>query len=96
MARSPAHSCCSSRIVVPWHKGSPGSCLPDQVIVYGDCAINPEPNAEDLADIAIQTAASARAFGIEPRVAMISFSTGTSGTGSEVDKVAAATGRGRL
>jgi phosphate acetyltransferase len=66
-------------------------CLPDQVIVYGDCAINPEPNAEDLADIAIQSAASARAFGIEPRVAMISFSTGTSGTGSEVDKVAVAT-----
>ena len=66
-------------------------CLPDEVVVYGDCAINPRPGAEDLADIAIQSAASARAFGIEPRVAMISFSTGTSGTGSDVDKVAEAT-----
>ncbi len=66
-------------------------CLPDEVVVYGDCAINPEPDAEELADIAIQSAASARAFGIEPRVAMISFSTGTSGTGSDVDKVAEAT-----
>ena len=66
-------------------------CLPDQVVVYGDCAINPRPGAEDLADIAIQSAASARAFGIEPRVAMISFSTGTSGVGSDVDKVAEAT-----
>ena len=66
-------------------------CLPDQVVVYGDCAINPRPDAEDLADIAIQSAASARAFGIEPRVAMISFSTGTSGVGSDVDKVAEAT-----
>src|SRR5450755_3770153 len=66
-------------------------CLPDQVVIYGDCAINPQPDAEDLADIAIQSAASARAFGIEPRVAMISFSTGTSGTGSDVDKVAEAT-----
>jgi phosphate acetyltransferase len=66
-------------------------CLPDEVVVYGDCAINPQPDAEDLADIAIQSAASARMFGIEPRVAMISFSTGTSGTGSDVDKVAEAT-----
>jgi phosphate acetyltransferase len=66
-------------------------CLPDEVVVYGDCAINPRPTAEDLADIAIQSAASARAFGIEPRVAMISFSTGTSGVGSDVDKVAEAT-----
>jgi len=66
-------------------------CLPDQVVVYGDCAINPQPSAEDLADIAIQSAASARAFGIEPRVAMISFSTGTSGAGTDVDKVAEAT-----
>ena len=66
-------------------------CLPDEVVVYGDCAINPRPDAEDLADIAIQSAASARAFGIEPRVAMISFSTGTSGTGSDVNKVAEAT-----
>lgn len=66
-------------------------CLPDEVVVYGDCAINPRPSAEDLADIAIQSAASARAFGIEPRVAMISFSTGTSGVGSDVDRVAEAT-----
>jgi len=66
-------------------------CLPDEVVVYGDCAINPRPDAEELADIAIASAASARAFGIEPRVAMISFSTGTSGTGSDVDKVAEAT-----
>ena len=66
-------------------------CLPDEVIIYGDCAINPQPDAEDLADIAIQSAASARAFGIEPRVAMISFSTGTSAGGSDVDKVAEAT-----
>jgi phosphate acetyltransferase len=66
-------------------------CLPDEVVVYGDCAINPQPSAEDLADIAIQSAGSARSFGIEPRVAMISFSTGTSGAGSDVEKVAEAT-----
>ena len=65
--------------------------LPDQVLVYGDCAINPDPNAEELADIAIQSADSASAFGIEPRVAMISYSTGTSGSGSDVDKVREAT-----
>ncbi|MDQ2875035.1 MAG: phosphate acetyltransferase, partial [Actinomycetota bacterium] len=66
-------------------------CLPDEVVVYGDCAIKPQPDAEELADIAIQSAASARAFGIEPRVAMISFSTGTSGAGSTVDRVTEAT-----
>ena len=66
-------------------------CLPEEVVIYGDCAINPQPGAEELADIAISSAASARAFGIEPRVAMISFSTGTSGTGTDVDKVAEAT-----
>ena len=66
-------------------------CLPDEVVIYGDCAINPQPDAEDLADIAISSAASARAFGIEPRVAMISFSTGTSAAGTDVDKVAEAT-----
>ena len=65
--------------------------LPDQVLVYGDCAINPDPNATELADIAIQSADSAAAFGIEPRVAMISYSTGTSGTGSDVEKVREAT-----
>lgn len=81
-------------------KTAPGSSLvssiffmlmPDQVLVYGDCAINPDPNAEQLADIAIQSAESAQAFGIEPRVAMISYSTGNSGTGSDVDKVREAT-----
>jgi len=66
-------------------------CLPDEVVIYADCAINPRPGAEDLADIAISSAASARALGIEPRVAMISFSTGTSGAGTDVDKVAEAT-----
>lgn len=66
-------------------------CLPDQVVIYGDCAVNPDPDAEQLADIAVQSAKSARAFGIEPRVAMISFSTGTSGAGSDVEKVAEAT-----
>jgi phosphate acetyltransferase len=65
--------------------------LPEQVYVYGDCAINPDPTAEQLAEIAIQSADSALAFGIEPKVAMISYSTGTSGTGSDVDKVREAT-----
>lgn len=65
--------------------------LPDQAVVYGDCAINPDPNAEDLADIAIQSGESALAFGIEPRIAMISYSTGQSGTGSDVEKVREAT-----
>ncbi len=66
-------------------------CLPDEVLVYGDCAINPQPTAAELADIAVQSAASARAFGVEPRVAMISFSTGTSGAGVDVQRVAEAT-----
>ncbi|MEH6576788.1 MAG: phosphate acetyltransferase [Amphritea sp.] len=66
-------------------------CLPDQVLVYGDCAINPDPNAAELADIAIQSANSAKAFGIAPRVAMISYSTGDSGQGADVDKVREAT-----
>jgi phosphate acetyltransferase len=65
--------------------------LPQQVVVYGDCAINPDPNAEELADIAIQSAESAEAFGIEPLVAMISYSTGESGSGQDVDKVREAT-----
>lgn len=65
--------------------------LPDQVLVYGDCAINPDPTAEQLAEIAIQSAESAKAFGIDPRVAMISYSTGTSGKGADVDKVREAT-----
>lgn len=66
-------------------------CLPEQVLVFGDCAINPNPNAEELADIAIQSAASAEKFGIDPRVAMISYSTGNSAFGPDVDKVRAAT-----
>ncbi len=65
--------------------------LPDQVLVYGDCAINPDPNADQLADIAIQSADSAKAFGIDPRVAMISYSTGSSGQGNDVEKVREAT-----
>ena len=65
--------------------------LPEQVLVYGDCAINPDPNPEELADIAIQSAASAEMFGIPARVAMISYSTGTSGSGSNVEKVRQAT-----
>ncbi|WP_428943609.1 phosphate acetyltransferase [Pantoea sp. FN060301] len=65
--------------------------LPEQVLVYGDCAINPDPNPEQLAEIAIQSADSATAFGIEPRVAMISYSTGNSGAGSDVEKVREAT-----
>ena len=65
--------------------------LPDQVLVYGDCAVNPNPNAEQLATIAIQSADSAASFGIEPRVAMISYSTGSSGMGADVEKVREAT-----
>ncbi|UXJ53865.1 phosphate acetyltransferase [Pseudomonas citronellolis] len=65
--------------------------LPDQVVVYGDCAVNPDPSASDLAEIALQSADSAQAFGIVPRVAMISYSTGDSGTGADVEKVREAT-----
>ncbi len=65
--------------------------LPDTVLVYGDCAVNPNPSASQLADIALASAGTARAFGIEPRVAMLSYSTGASGRGSDVDKVRAAT-----
>jgi len=68
-------------------------CLPDQVLVYGDCAINLDPDANQLADIAIQSSNTAKAFGIDPRVAMISYSTHGSGSGSDVDKVRAATAR---
>jgi phosphate acetyltransferase len=66
-------------------------CLADQVLAYGDCAIVPDPTSEQLADIAISSARTAAQFGIEPRVAMLSYSTGTSGTGADVDKVRAAT-----
>jgi phosphate acetyltransferase len=65
--------------------------LADRVLVYGDCAVNPLPDAAQLADIAISSAATAAEFGIEPRVAMLSYSTGTSGSGADVDKVREAT-----
>ncbi len=65
--------------------------LPDQVLVYGDCAVNPNPNATELAEIALQSAESAAALGVPQRVAMISYSTGSSGSGAEVEKVAEAT-----
>jgi len=70
-------------------------CLPDRVFVFGDCAVNPEPTMEQLADIATSSADTARAFGIEPRVAMLSYSTGESGKGADVDKVREATKRVR-
>jgi phosphate acetyltransferase len=66
-------------------------CLADRVLVYGDCAVNPSPNAEQLADIAISSARTAEQFGIEPRVAMLSYSTGESGRGERVDAVRTAT-----
>ena len=66
-------------------------CLADRVLVYGDCAVIPEPTTEQLADIAISSAATARQFGIDPRVAMLSYSTGSSGSGADVEKVRAAT-----
>jgi phosphate acetyltransferase len=66
-------------------------CLADRVLVYGDCAVNPDPDARQLADIAIQAAETAARFGVEPRVAMLSYSTGSSGAGADVDKVRKAT-----
>jgi len=66
-------------------------CLEDRVSVFGDCAINPNPTAEQLAEIAISSAESSAAFGIEPKIAMLSYSSGASGKGDEVDKVRAAT-----
>lgn len=66
-------------------------CLDDKVLVYGDCAVNPNPTAEELAEIAISSADTAQAFGIEPKVAMLSYSSGASGKGEEVEKVRAAT-----
>ena len=66
-------------------------CLADRVLAYGDCAIVPDPTAEELADIAISSARTAAQFGIDPRVAMLSYSTGESGSGAGVDKVRAAT-----
>ncbi len=66
-------------------------CLPDRVSVFGDCAVNPNPTAEQLAEIAIASADSSQRFGIEPRVAMLSYSSGTSGVGEDVEKVRRAT-----
>jgi len=66
-------------------------CLADRVLVYGDCAVIPEPTTEQLADIAVSSSDTAQQFGIEPRVAMLSYSTGTSGSGADVEKVRAAT-----
>ena len=66
-------------------------CLADRVLVYGDCAVNPDPTAEQLADIAVSSAQTAVQFGIEPRVAMLSYSTGRSGAGAEVERVREAT-----
>jgi phosphate acetyltransferase len=66
-------------------------CLEDRVLVYGDCAVNPNPNSEQLADIAISSAETAINFGIEPRIAMLSYSTGESGKGEDVEKVRKAT-----
>ncbi|MFI6408564.1 phosphate acetyltransferase [Streptomyces sp. NPDC050548] len=71
-------------------------CLADKVLVYGDCAVNPDPNAEQLADIAIQSATTAEQFGVAARIAMLSYSTGTSGSGADVDKVREATELVRL
>jgi len=66
-------------------------CLADRVLVYADCAVNPNPDAEQLADIAISSAATAAQFGVQPRVAMLSYSTGSSGSGADVEKVRQAT-----
>ena len=66
-------------------------CLPDRVTVFGDCAVNPNPSSEQLADIAISSAESSKMFGIEPKIAMLSYSSGTSGQGEDVEKVRRAT-----
>lgn len=66
-------------------------CLADRVLLYGDCAVNPNPNAAQLAEIAVSSARTARSFGLPPRVAMLSYSTGASGTGPDVDLVVEAT-----
>jgi phosphate acetyltransferase len=66
-------------------------CLADRVLVYGDCAVVPNPDAEQLADIAISAAGTAVRFGIEPRIAMLSYSTGESGSGTDVDRIRHAT-----
>jgi len=70
-------------------------CLADRVLVYGDCAVNPNPDAGQLAEIALSSARTAVTFGIEPIVAMLSYSTGESGTGEDVKKIREATGIAR-
>jgi phosphate acetyltransferase len=70
-------------------------CLKDRVLVFGDCAVNPNPTASQLAEIAVTSAGTASIFGIEPRVAMLSYSTGSSGTGADVEKVIQATAMAR-
>src|SRR5699024_12089631 len=96
-ARSPAHTIRPSFAII---KTKPSAkivssvflmALHDRVLVYGDCAVNPDPTAEQLADIAAQSAETADQFGIDPRVAMLSYSTGSSGCGTDVDKVREAT-----
>ena len=96
-AHSTAHTITPSFEII---KTAPGTtsvssvffmCLADRVLVYGDCAVIPDPTVEELADIAVSSADTAAQFGIEPRVAMLSYSTGESGTGADVDKVRAAT-----
>jgi phosphate acetyltransferase len=66
-------------------------CLPERVSVFGDCAVNPNPTAEELAEIAISSAESSKLFGIEPRIAMLSYSSGLSGEGEDVERVREAT-----
>jgi phosphate acetyltransferase len=66
-------------------------CLEDRVLVYGDCAVNPDPSAEELAEIVLSSAETAQKFGIEPRIALLSYSSGQSGQGEDVEKVRQAT-----
>ncbi len=70
-------------------------CLKDRVLVFGDCAVNPNPKAEHLAEIALSSAGTARIFGVDPRVAMLSYSTGSSGSGADVEKVIEATAQAK-
>ncbi|MFF8557766.1 phosphate acetyltransferase [Streptomyces albidoflavus] len=70
-------------------------CLADRVLVYGDCAVNPDPNAVELADIAVQSALTGARFGVDPKIAMLSYSTGSSGGGADVEKVREATALAR-
>jgi phosphate acetyltransferase len=97
VAHSTAHTITPSFEIIGTAPGSTVAssvffmCLEDRVLVYGDCAVIPDPTVEQLADIAISAAATAAQFAIEPRIAMLSYSTGTSGSGADVDKVRSAT-----